>query len=39
MAFTFFLAFWGILVIIGSFLRGAGYEWVWPWAEGLGFTL
>lgn len=39
MAFTFFLAFWGILVIIGSFLRGAGYEWVWPFTEGLGFTL
>jgi menaquinol-cytochrome c reductase cytochrome b/c subunit len=39
MAFTFFLTFWGILVIIGSFLRGPGYEWVWPWVEGLGFTL
>ncbi|GGI05677.1 menaquinol-cytochrome c reductase cytochrome b subunit [Egicoccus halophilus] len=39
MAFTFFLAFWGVLVIIGSFLRGAGYEWVWPWTQGLGFTL
>ena len=39
MAFTFFMAFWGLLVIIGSFLRGAGYEWVWPFTEGLGFTL
>ena len=39
MAFTFFLTFWGLLVIIGSFLRGPGYEWVWPWSEGLGFTL
>ncbi len=39
MAFTFFLTFWGILVMIGSFLRGAGYEWVWPWVQGLGFTL
>lgn len=39
MAFTFFMTFWGILVIIGSFLRGAGYEWVWPWTQGLGFTL
>jgi menaquinol-cytochrome c reductase cytochrome b/c subunit len=39
LAFTFFAAFWGILVIIGSFLRGAGYEWVWPWVQGLGFTL
>jgi menaquinol-cytochrome c reductase cytochrome b/c subunit len=39
LAFTFFATFWGILVIIGSFLRGAGYEWVWPWVQGLGFTL
>jgi len=39
LAFTFFLTFWGLLVIVGSFLRGAGYEWVWPWVEGLGFTL
>jgi hypothetical protein len=39
LAFTFFVAFWGILVTVGSFLRGAGYEWVWPWVEGLGFTL
>ncbi|MEX1163868.1 MAG: hypothetical protein WEB03_09825 [Nitriliruptor sp.] len=39
LAFTFFLAFWGILVMIGSFLRGAGYEWVWPFTQGLGFTL
>ena len=39
MAFTFFTVFWGILVIIGSFIRGAGYEWVWPWVSGLGFVL
>jgi menaquinol-cytochrome c reductase cytochrome b/c subunit len=39
MAFTFFTVFWGVLVVIGSFLRGAGYEWVWPWASGLGFVL
>jgi menaquinol-cytochrome c reductase cytochrome b/c subunit len=39
MAFTFFLAMWTILVIIGSFLRGPGYEWVWPWVQGLGFQL
>ena len=39
LAFTFFLAFWGLLVIIGSFIRGAGYAWVWPWVQGLGFTL
>lgn len=39
LAFTFFATFWGLLVMIGSFLRGAGYEWVWPWVQGLGFTL
>jgi menaquinol-cytochrome c reductase cytochrome b/c subunit len=39
LAFTFFMVFWGVLVIIGSFIRGAGYEWVWPWVQGLGFTL
>ena len=39
LAFTFFMVFWGVLVIIGSFIRGAGYEWVWPWVNGLGFVL
>jgi hypothetical protein len=39
LGFTFFMVFWGVLVIIGSFIRGAGYEWVWPWVQGLGFTL
>jgi menaquinol-cytochrome c reductase cytochrome b/c subunit len=39
LAFTFFNVFWGVLVIIGSFIRGAGYEWVWPWVSGLGFVL
>jgi menaquinol-cytochrome c reductase cytochrome b/c subunit len=39
MAFTFFVVMWGVLVIIGSFIRGAGYEWVWPWVSGLGFVL
>ncbi len=39
MAFTFFIAFWGVLTMVGSFLRGPGYEWVWPWVQGLGFSL
>jgi menaquinol-cytochrome c reductase cytochrome b/c subunit len=39
MAFTFFVVFWTVLVMVGSFMRGPGYEWVWPWVEGLGFTL
>jgi menaquinol-cytochrome c reductase cytochrome b/c subunit len=39
MAFTFFLAFWTILTIIGSFFRGPGFNWVWPWVDGLFFEL
>ena len=37
--FTLFLMFWTILVIIGSFFRGTGYNWVWPWAQGVFFEL
>jgi hypothetical protein len=29
--FTMFLMFWAILVLIGSFFRGPGYNWTWPW--------
>ena len=39
MAFTFFVVFWSVLVMVGSFMRGPGYEWVWPWVQGLGFQL
>lgn len=38
-AFTFFLVFWGVLVMSGSFFRGPGFNWVWPWVDGLWFTL
>ena len=31
--------FWAILVIIGSFFRGPGYEFVLPWKTGLFFEL
>ena len=31
LVFTMFLMFWAILVLIGSFFRGPGYNWVWPW--------
>lgn len=39
MAMTFFLVFWTVLTIIGSFFRGPGYNWVWPWVDGLFFEL
>jgi quinol-cytochrome oxidoreductase complex cytochrome b subunit len=39
MAFTFYMVFWGVLTIIGSFFRGPGFNWVWPWVDGLWFVL
>jgi menaquinol-cytochrome c reductase cytochrome b/c subunit len=39
MMFTFYMVFWGVLTIIGSFFRGPGFNWVWPWVDGLWFTL
>jgi hypothetical protein len=38
-AFTFALIFNAILVIVGSFFRGPGFNWVWPWVDGLWFQL
>ena len=37
--FTVLFMFGGILTIIGSFFRGPGYNWVWPWAQGVFFEL
>ena len=37
--FTMFMVFWGILTMIGSFFRGPGFNWVWPWVDGIWFTL
>ncbi|MBJ7381809.1 MAG: menaquinol-cytochrome c reductase cytochrome b subunit [Acidimicrobiia bacterium] len=37
--FTLFLVFWTILVIIGSFFRGAGFNFVFPWKDGVFFEL
>jgi hypothetical protein len=31
--FTTFLMFWAVLVIIGSFFRGPGFNFVFPWTE------
>ena len=38
-SFTMFIMFWAVLVIIGSFFRGPGFNWVWPWKSGLFFDL
>jgi menaquinol-cytochrome c reductase cytochrome b/c subunit len=37
--FTMALVFNAILVIVGSFFRGPGFNWVWPWVDGLWFQL
>jgi hypothetical protein len=31
--------FWSILVILGSFFRGPGFNFVFPWKAGLFFDL
>jgi menaquinol-cytochrome c reductase cytochrome b/c subunit len=33
--FTFFLMFWAVLVIIGSFFRGEGQNFILPWRQGV----
>ncbi|MGF1599816.1 MAG: menaquinol-cytochrome c reductase cytochrome b subunit [Acidimicrobiales bacterium] len=37
--FTVFLMFWAVLVMIGSFFRGPGFNFVFPWVEGIFFDL
>ena len=37
--FTTLFMFGATLTIIGSFFRGPGYNWVWPWAQGVFFDL
>lgn len=36
--FTMFLVFWMVVTLVGSFFRGPGWLWVWPW-EGIYFDL
>jgi menaquinol-cytochrome c reductase cytochrome b/c subunit len=36
---TIFLMFWAVLVMIGSFFRGPGFNFVFPWQDGLFFEL
>ncbi len=37
--FTVFMMFWAVLVMIGSFFRGPGFNFVFPWADGMFFEL
>ena len=36
---TVHMMFWAVLVVIGSFFRGPGFNFVFPWVEGLFFEL
>ena len=36
---TLFLMMWAVLVIIGSFFRGEGFNFVFPWNDGIFFEL
>src|SRR5438067_725039 len=37
--FTMLLMFGATLTIAGAFFRGEGFNWVWPWSQGLFFEL
>ena len=37
--FTIFLMMWAVLVIIGSFFRGPGFNFMFPWNDGIFFEL
>jgi hypothetical protein len=37
--FTVMFMFGATLTIIGCFFRGPGYNWIWPWAQGVFFEL
>jgi hypothetical protein len=39
MMLTMFLMLWSVLVIIGSFFRGEGFNFVFPWNKGIFFEL
>ena len=36
---TMFLMFWAVLTIIGSFFRGPGFNFIFPWRDGIFFEL
>jgi hypothetical protein len=35
--FTIFMMFWAVLVVIGSFFRGPGFNFILPWNTGIFF--
>ncbi len=37
--FTIFIMLWAVLVIIGSFFRGPGFNFIFPWKDGIFFEL
>ncbi len=37
--FTIFVMIWSVLVIIGSFFRGPGFNFILPWKDGIFFEL
>jgi len=37
--FTIFIMMWTVLVMIGSFFRGPGFNFVFPWNDGIFFEL
>ncbi len=37
--FTIFVMMWSILVILGSFFRGPGFNFILPWKDGIFFEL
>jgi hypothetical protein len=37
--FTMLFMFGAVLTIVGSFFRGPGFNWTWPWAQGIFFEL
>ena len=37
--FTIIIMMWAVLVIIGSFFRGPGFNFVFPWKDGIFFEL
>jgi hypothetical protein len=37
--FTMLFMFGATLTIVGCFFRGPGYNWIWPWAQGVFFEL
>jgi menaquinol-cytochrome c reductase cytochrome b/c subunit len=37
--FTMFVVFWAVITLAGSFFRGPGWLWAWPWTNGVYFDL